>query len=280
MFHVKHFAARCAQTTSAAPGPIRIANLEDPAGPSSRPFSGWSQRRRGGSRVAAVVLSRRPDDDPAFTASNRRELLRRGAGRVLILDADPTRSIRCLTSPWNIRTQRDLMGRRMFHVKQACAGPSLSQSLNVLTAATPTPCRPPDRPSARIAYLSRETCGPPPNLPPACSTVITSSGREPARPGPRSSRIWPAIHRDIPLTSHCHGTLAGRTQLPKLLGVDSCPLNPIPRTITSILRQSMIDRKRSRERNWDSVAIASAGMPRPWSSPVTGCLTVGLWVTL
>jgi dethiobiotin synthetase len=46
--------------------------------------------QRDGLSVAAVVLSRRPDDDPAFTASNRRELLRRGAGRVLILDAEPS----------------------------------------------------------------------------------------------------------------------------------------------------------------------------------------------
>jgi dethiobiotin synthetase len=45
--------------------------------------------QRDGLAVAAVVLSRRPDDDHAFTASNRRELIRRWAGRVLIFDSEP-----------------------------------------------------------------------------------------------------------------------------------------------------------------------------------------------
>jgi dethiobiotin synthetase len=46
--------------------------------------------QRDGLGVAAVVLSRRPDDDPAFAASNRRELIRRWAGRVLIVDFEPS----------------------------------------------------------------------------------------------------------------------------------------------------------------------------------------------
>jgi dethiobiotin synthetase len=46
--------------------------------------------QRDGLGVSALVLSRRPDDDPAFAASNRRELTRRWAGRVLTLDSDPS----------------------------------------------------------------------------------------------------------------------------------------------------------------------------------------------
>jgi dethiobiotin synthetase len=44
---------------------------------------------REGCELAGVVLSRRPEDDPAFADSNRDEIQRRWAGRVIVLDTDP-----------------------------------------------------------------------------------------------------------------------------------------------------------------------------------------------
>jgi dethiobiotin synthetase len=44
--------------------------------------------QRDGVSVAALVLSRRPDEDPGVAVSNRREIIRRWPGRVLIVGSE------------------------------------------------------------------------------------------------------------------------------------------------------------------------------------------------